>query len=412
MAYQGATVASIWADLKEYMDSQEMADLIFKNNPLFGLLKKDTGLEGKYFPQPLVIAGSAGGGANFANASANVTGSVQRAFNVPTFPYYQIGRLSGLANALSKTNAGAYENGLKLEMEAAMRELTKAVSIYAYRDGVGTIGVVSGSVTSGVVNLATPSDAMNFVIGQAVQAFDASTLAPIGGGSIGYVVSVDFSTGKVVVAASQGGSPATPTSWATTNLLVQQGNFNSVMKGLLAWLPTTGRPTPGTPEDFLGVDRSIDPTMLAGVYQDASNVPIEEGLIDFISQICTNGGNPDFVFLNPVSYRAVAKALQARHGYVDVVTEAGISYRALAIEGDMGKVGLISDRNCPAKTGFGLQMDTWTLASSGKTVKVWDQDGQEYLRSPGIDAVEFRLVSYSTLACSAPGFNGVAKLPV
>lgn len=404
----GASVASIWADLKEYMDSQEMMDLIYKTNPFYGMVKKNAGVEGKYFPQPLVVAGSAGGGANFANAQENITASVQRAFNVPTFQYFQLGQISGLGNALSASSAGAYEEGMKVEMDSAMRELTKALSIYLYRDGTGVIGTISSFTATGVIQLATPADAYNFIPGQALQCFNSS-YALQGTGAAYYVTQVDVSTGKITISATRGGAAATPSGWDAAEFLVQQGNVNSVVAGLSAWLPAT---TPTSTDNFFGVNRSISPSLLAGVRYDGSNLPVEEALIDFLSLICTNGGQPDLVFMNPVSYRSVAKALQARHGYVDVVTEAGISYKAMAIESDLGKVGIISDRNCPAQTAYGLQMNTWTLGSAGKSVRVWNDDGMEYLRAPNADAIQFRLVSYSGLACSAPGWNGRCTLSV
>ena len=165
------------------------------------------------------------------------------------------------------------------------------------------------------------------------------------GAALGYVIGVDRANGLVTVSATQGGSAGTPTNWSTSfpNLAVQGDiNFgtlasnNSYLKisGLQAWLPAT---TPSSTDSFWGVNRSADPTRLAGVRFNGSNESIEEALIDGSSLVAREGGMPDMCFMNFNSYSALEKSLGAKVQYVDVKhEEADIAFAGIRIHAPYG----------------------------------------------------------------------------
>jgi hypothetical protein len=95
--------------------------------------------------------------------------------------------------------------------------------------------------------------------------------------STGYVQAVDRSAGVLTIVAS-----AVDASWATVgNALgvygdIQAGAVNTgtslCMSGLAAWIPSV---TPGNTDSFWGVNRSFDPTRLAGLRSNGSADPID-----------------------------------------------------------------------------------------------------------------------------------------
>ena len=84
---------------------------------------------------------------------------------------------------------------------------------------------------------------------------------------------------------------------------------------------------------------------------------------------------------------------------------ADIAFKAITVNGPDGEIKVIADQNCPGNKIFGLQLDTWKLASIGPVVSTIDEDGNDILRVYNADQVESRNGFYGNLFCQAPGFN-------
>jgi hypothetical protein len=169
---------------------------------------------------------------------------------------------------------------------------------------------------------------------------------------------------------------ATPTNWSTSfKYLAVEGDISFVANGLRAgtmlkvcglpqWLPTSA-PTSG--DSFWGVDRSADPTRLAGVRFDGSSESIEEALIDGASLVAREGGMPDMCFMNFASYSALEKSLGSKVQYVDIKhEEADIAFQGIRVHAPYGPISIIPDRSCPAQTAYLLDMKVWKLRSLDK----------------------------------------------
>jgi hypothetical protein len=182
------------------------------------------------------------------------------------------------------------------------------------------------------------------------------------------------------------------------------------VSGLGAWLPKVA-PAPG--DSFWNVDRSADPTRLAGVRYDGASQSIEEALIDGSSLVAREGGQPDMCFMSFASYAALEKSLGAKVQYVDVKhEEADIAFAGIRVHAPYGPITVIPDRSCPANTAYLLQMDTWKLRSLGKAphILTYGLEGLEGLRVGTADALEIRIGYYANLVCNAPGWNCVITL--
>jgi len=393
------------AALKELYDDQKIANLVYKNNPFLAMVPKMEEFGGKYMPLPLIVGTSQGRSGTFSNAQGNQSAAVIQSFALTRASNYSIAQIDNQTMLASKTDKMAFINGATVVIDGAIRALTNSLSTQLFRDGTGSIGVIS-SASTGALTLTNPSDVVNFEVNMTLRAFSS---AGVDRGTTGYVIAVNRSAGIVTVATSgMGGSAATPAGWVGTDRLVVQGDWNIALKGLSSWLPTTA-PTSG--DNFFGVDRSSDPTRLGGVRFNGTSQSIEEALIDGSLLVAREGGNPDVAIKNFASYAALEKSLGAKAQYISMKGPAEISFPGILINGAGGQIKVFPDRSCTAKTAYLLQMDTWKLYSLGPAPHIAKYaDGLEMLRVYNSDAAELRVVSYANLGCNAPGFNAVIQL--
>lgn len=306
----------------------------------------------------------------------------------------------------SRTDKMSFLEGAKLVIDGAIRSITNSAASALFRSGTGSIGRVGG-ITSGVITLSNPQDIVQFEVNQVLQA--NATDGGVPRAALGYVIAVNRSAGTLTVSATGlGGSAGTPSGWTTADYLLVQGDVNAKMKGLAAWLPATA-PTAG--DNFFGVDRSQDATRLAGLRYDGTSQTIEEAVIDASSFLAREGGKPDVLITNFATYAALEKSLGSKVQYVDMKGPAEIAFRGIMINGANSMIKVFPDRNCPAQTGYLLQMSTWQLCSLGDVPQILRYgDGLEFLRVSNADAGEVRVGYYANLCTNAPGWNSYVAL--
>jgi hypothetical protein len=77
----------------------------------------------------------------------------------------------------------------------------------------------------------------------------------------------------------------------------------------------------------------------------------------------------------------------------------------IKLHGPNSIIEVYADRHCQPNTGWLLQMDTWTLHSTGGVPMLLEEDGQSILREATDDAYEGRWGAYYQMYCNAPGYN-------
>jgi hypothetical protein len=400
------------AALKELYDDQKIANLVYKNNPFLAMVPKMEEFGGKYMPLPLIINNSQGRSATFSSAQGNQTSAVVQSFALTRAANYSIAQIDNQTMLASKTDKMAFINGATVVIDGAIRSLTNSLATQLFRSGTGTIGQVSAAginAATGLITLTNASDVVNFEVNMTLNGSNTD-----GGAVYGtplYVTAVDRSAGTITVHTSMGGTAypiVVPAGWGALSYLLVAGDSNLALKGLAAWLPTTA---PGSSDNFFSVNRSVDPTRLAGVRFDGSMESIEEAVIDASLLVAREGGTPDVCIMNFASYASLEKSLGAKAQYISFDGPAKLYYPGILINGAAGQIKVFPDRSCPAKTAYLLQMDTWKLYSLGPAPHIAKYaDGLEMLRVFNSDAAELRVVSYANLGCNAPGFNAVVQL--
>jgi hypothetical protein len=242
------------------------------------------------------------------------------------------------------------------------------------------------------------------------------------GGTIGSVSATQLTITAVDRASGtiSGTATAPDAGWTTAGKLM--GVYGDVisgassvssyvaLSGLAAWIPTA---TPSTSDNFWGVNRSADPTRLAGLRYDASSYTIEEGMTNALAFLNREGGKPDLAVMDFASYAALVNALGAKVQYVQVKhDEVEVAFEGITFQSAYGRVTVLADRSCPPQTCYLLTMSTWKLRSLGKVphILTYGMEGLEGLRVGNADALEIRIGYYGNLICCAPGFNCVVTL--
>lgn len=396
------------AALKELYNDQVVQNLVYRDNPFFAMLKKKTDFEGKYKPIPIITGASQGRSSTFSTAQTNQSAVQIESFFLTRKSDYSIAQIDNQTMLASRSNKGAFLEAAKTAIDGAIRSITLSISSSLFRSGTGSIGqIATGGITSGVITLSDPNSVVQFEKNMVLQA-NATDGGSSPRAALGYVVAVDRTAGTVTVSTSMGGAAASPALWAAGDYLLVQGDLNVKPSGLAAWLPSAA-PTSG--DNFYGVDRSVDPTRLAGIRYDGSAQSIEEALVDASNLLAREGGQPDVCIMSFASYSALIKALGTKVQYIDVEGPAKIAFRGVQITGANSQIRVFPDRNCPAQTAYLLTMSSWSLEGLGEVPMInKSPDGLEMLRVSNADAGELRVSAYYNLACQAPGWNARVTL--
>jgi hypothetical protein len=421
---QIAALKELYTDDKEYMK-----DLVYKENPFLALVPKDEspdGFAGKYIPVPLEYGNPMGRAHTFANAQNQQTATSLVSYFVYVIQDYQLVTITNLLMEQTKTNAGAFVDAAKLQMDGGFRNITNNIAFELFGDGTATRGTstaastqTGGVAVGGVVlPLTNAQQIVQFEVGQLLVASATPGGAPsadtvlvtavdrangiVSGTASAAVLSANWAIGTGNAYLSVSGD--IPTTGATNT-----GSFLA-LSGLAAWIPIA---TPAVTDNFWGVNRSADPTRLAGLRYNATAQTIEEGITNALAFTNREGGKPDLCIMDFASYAALVNALGAKVQYVQVNhDEVEVAFEGITFQSAYGRVTILADRSCPPTTAYLLTMATWKLRSLGKVphILTYGMEGLEGLRVGNADALEIRIGYYGNLICSAPGFNCVVQL--
>lgn len=429
-ANQIAALKELYTDDKEYMK-----DLVYKENPFLALVPKNEspdGFAGKYIPVPLEYGTPQGRSHSFTNAQAQQTATALVSFFVYTIQDYQLVTITNLLMEQTKTNAGAFVDAAKLQMDGGFRNITNNIAFELFGSGTATRGISAGTSSQTGANpnvvtipLTSASAVVSFEVGMLLVASATDGGAP---GATGVILTAvnratGVLTGNGITLATGANVAALDANWAIGSgiaYLTVSGDLPSTgasttgsylaLSGLAAWVPVS---SPASNDNFWGVNRSADPTRLAGCRYDASAYTIEEGMTNALAFLNREGGKPDLCIMDFASYAALINALGAKVQYVQVNhDEVEVAFEGITFQSAYGRVTVLADRSCPPQRAYLLTMSTWKLRSLGKVphILTYGMEGLEGLRVGNADALEIRIGYYGNLICSAPGWNCVVSL--
>ena len=407
-ASQSPLSTSVNEALKEHYKPERVRNMVYQNNPLMALMPKYERFGGENMPIPIIVTGPQRRSATFATGQANTSTSTLRQFLLTRSKDYSFALIEHEAIKASQANTDAFLRYATMEIDGAIHSLKRSMAIAMFRDGNGARGQVSvepSEQSNMVITLKKDEDITNFEVGMVVNVHSALTGGAQrnrNGSATDFTVdAVDRDAGTLTFTGEAYDSNGTI---AADDFLFIKGDRGALATGLDGWIPGTA-PTSG--DSFFGVDRSADPTRLAGNRFDGSALPIEEALIGAASRVAREGGAPTHCFVDFKTYSNLEKALGSKVVYDKVAaTDADVGFTALTINGPRGAIQVVPDQNCIPDVGFLLQMDTWALNSLGAAPQILDADGAgQLLRTGHLDAYECRVGAYYNISCVAPGYN-------
>lgn len=404
------------AALKQYYTKDRIINQVYLDNPLFALMSKMESFSGRNLPIVTIWGDPQGRSASFARAQVRgaLTSSKLDDFLITRVKDYSIATVDGETMEASKDDMGAFLDAATVEIDGALNELTRSHAIDMYKSGYGERGQITGSVAGATIQLANVEDVTNFEVGQELDVAATLTGAVKAYGTSGnglIITGVNRYSGVLTFAFNvNDATNGIPTIAAGDYLFIRgdhSGASRVKLSGLEAWLPFTA-PTSG--DNFFGVDRSQDPTRLAGQRLDGTGGPIEEVLTEASSIVAREGGKLTHYFMSFDKYTELQNALGSKVQYVDLKLTAEIAFRGIQVNGPKGAINVIPDQNCPSNRIFGLNMPTWKLYSLNSAVRILEHDGLMLLRQPSSDGVEVRCGSYAQMGSRAPGHNICIKV--
>lgn len=413
------TVSNQDAVLKDYYTDDKVKEQTFGENPFFAFVRKERGVMagGRRYVQVCEFANPGGASADYTTAMANNTQSQYEDFLIPRKKQYQKVKVEHELLFASQNQRESFRKALD-EFDRGFKSLGEKVGRRMYRTQGGSLGqMANAGVATPIITLAEKSAAFNFHLNQILQLSDADGTTAVRAGTL-TVSGVDIEGGLITCS---GNISAGVGAAVVTDFIFQQGDYNSCLAGLEDWLPVDNRTTK-LAASFNSVVRSPAPDYLGGIFMDGTTMGgLDEVIIKLCGKLGKYGAQTSHIFANPESLSDLELLSNSK---MRIVSEIQTSIRGEGGELLVGfsgyravvagrSVKIYGDRNCPSNRLYALQLDTWTLWHTGNLVN-WL--GEQYTGSrlqpddDTSDAAVARLGAYMNVGCSAPGWNGVAKI--
>lgn len=414
------TLSNQDAVLKDYYTDDKIKEQSYGENPFFAFVKKERGqmAGGRRYVQPVEFAHPGGSSANYAKAMTNGTTSQYEDFLIARKKQYQRVQVDHELMFATQSQRESFRKALD-EFDRGMKGLGEKIGRRLYRTQGGALAkMANSSVAVAVITLADKASSFNFHIGQ-ILTFAAAdgTGVEWDSGDTTTVTAVDNENGLITVADTLN---VKITGITTTSYVFAEGDFGQCLSGLEDWLPVDDRSTK-LAAPFHSVTRSAAPDYLGGIYMDGTSMGgLDEVIIKLVGKIGKYGGQTSHIFANPESLSDLELISNSKMRIVAEVNSKIIGDSGEVLVGFTGyraivggrSVKIYGDRNCPSNRLYALQLDTWTLWHTGNLVNWLGESytGSKLQPSQNDDCAEARLGSYQNLGCSAPGWNGVAKI--
>ena len=407
--------------IKEHYSPLDVARMAMQKNKATGMLSKSqkkTDAGGRKWDQPIMTALPGGGSSTFSVAVTNATNNVSsyKVFGVTRASHYRIAKVDNQAiEATATGNLDAFEPAFD-EFDNAITAEGNYINFRFFRTAAGEVGALDGVVNVATANMqfADLSSIWGIRAGEVLQA-SATLGSALRAGTV-TVATVTRQTGAFTLT---GNGTAGIAALVNTDFLYLNGDGQNAgtalaPSGLADWVPDTAP----TSTLYYGVDRTSEIEYLGGIRVDGTDGrSIANLLVDTVAAVDNIGGDPDVVFMNPITFGTLAKQLEGKWtissavGY-DGKKVAGIGFEGFKVNLNGHEVTIYTDRCCPAKRIYVLSWDTWCMFSAGPAPMFLQKRAGSILKvSEANDGYEARVGEYFNFSCRAPGYNAVIKLP-
>ena len=414
----GSTLTTFDALIKErYEDSSIVEELIYPENPLLGMLRKngDTDMVGDVMPVPIMYGNPQGVGGSFTVAQTNNSVTKAAKFNIEAGDYFGTVRIGEKVLMATRTNQGAFLENKRTEIDGLWETAGENLSIYCWGNGGNALGQIA-AISGNNVTLVDTAQIGNFEQDMYVVASandgSVTTDALIDSADQTIVTTVNRNTGTIVIAV------ADLSGLAAGNYLFREGDFfgdtgTVVIKGIQSFITATD--APAALWGISAATRATDPQRFAGCRvpdAELSGKTYEERIKTLISRMKGRykAKMPTAGFMHPEDFD-VLQTLMAARGQRDLgKSEAQFGYASISVAVAGGNLPIYCDRHCPKGQFFAFRMEDFWISSMGELLYPQSGDSLQILRVYNSTDYEYRLLSHPLLACRAPKNSGRVPL--
>lgn len=412
------SVASTFQALKDMYKrlylNRPLANMALRRTPAFKVIQKIDDLDGEGAYIPMNVALPVGAAARRDKAKKNVRASKFRKWFLERKKYYGFVQIEGEGLHASRRDPAAYLRLKRKEMDEALAYIGMQIGASWWGDGAGDIGQV-GSVTGSdpvtVITLKNPRSAINFhesqVLVFAPTRTGGTTRVDGAATEVTYEVSkVDLMGGKLTVTRLTGtGAASDPVA---NDYIYIDGNYDGMMHGFSAYVPASDPGTGGIPATLNGVDRTTNPTQLAGFRGtwEGSITESAKRLAALMGMYHTSASSALWVS-DYNWYRLEQEQEQLGKVVRDQRAEAVFGTPAIVLQTPRGSIPVMADPFMPEDFGAFVDHATWELHHLEGLPHIVTDDGLESLRMPGDDdGIQIDIRAWLNGVCTSPFRNG------
>jgi hypothetical protein len=384
--------------LKEFYVGTVVADLVYKNHPWLAIVPKNPEVRGNVYPKPIRYANITGQSATFLTAHNNQGPASRDRWECSHIDNYAKATVANKVIELSLGNPAAFREALTDAVDSAYSAFgndTHFELLAKYPQGARA--ALAGGISGNTLSLGG-GEARFFEVGMKIQHSASPHTALSTSGEAVTVTAVDRINDTIDVSASFTAVEA------AGDRLYREGDFQKKADSLAVWLPGSAV----TSDLFNGIDRTVDPTRLAGV--DASSgsadatAPLLDDLIKTGARLYREGSSPDICLLNPVTHGDLSFETEKRAArYVKVnATSGSLSFSALEIMTGAGAVPVVSDPAVAENAMYMGEKSAVELFSAGGLPRMFKKDGSFYHREETADTLAFYLFGFYNQVVQAP----------
>lgn len=404
--FSGSFTTSLTAFFKTRYPQRKVENLVTWEKPFLSALDRSDELTGIQTIVPMQLDIPQGLSASLRTAIDNDSPVYGKAWTITPASYYSGMRLDARTLMAAKNDQGAFFKLRERQYEGVIQSIGLNLEKYLWGDGSASIGQLQSDPGTATTFTVAVADALNFHIGMKLRFYDNDGTGGIPGteraGGTRTVSGVNFATGGITVSA------AMDTATTTDDHVVRDGDVNTVLSGVQAWIPASD-PT----DTFFGLARTAHPQMLGGWRQSFLG-SIEESAKALDSTMRRVNQNPKTLWLSYSNWSRLEIELGARGTRIEDGGTGKFNRPTLMMTGPGGPITVKAAPFVPENAGFLLDMSTWKLMSLGDVPHLVEDDGLT-ARVIGVasrdgslaeDGIEIRLRYFAQLVCFNPFANG------
>lgn len=405
--------------LKDHFTPKKIMNLAVQRTKLYGRLAKQNAVSagGRKFVQPVMYALPGGGSSTFATAQGNMSWNESKSakFEVPHAKHYRLAQIQNEVIELTETGSeDAFLRAMK-ECEMSMTAEMQWIDHRLFRGRGGALGQCTAIATTNIT-FADPADVVPIRVGSVLKcASTDGTSGSLRSGSV-TVAAVNRVTGVVTCTANVTAGIAAAVA---NDYFFFDGDFGLGLTGFADYIVDTDSAAAST---LHGLDRTPDISALAGLRVDGTTgASIADVLTDMATEYINAGGPSEELdcYFNPRTAGQLTKQLDGKMiidkpaGTYQGAQVASIGYKNFVVNVAGLSINLIPSNSCQTKRMWLIDADTFAFFSAGMAPNFLIKKEGYPIITPSYndDSWECRIGWYGNLACSAPGYNVVARLP-